>query len=210
MQHASDTVLARMRRPERRLRLHQTVQGIRAAIPGVAIRSTVIVGFPGETDDDFRQLLEFLEEVELERVGFFTYSPQEGTRAFSLPDDVPEEVKRERLERASEVQRLVTASRYERRLGKTDRAIVDRGAVNSVPAQARIQAQADDIDGVTWVVTDAAPGSFIDVRLDSVVDDYDFSATFAGRIDRPQRTATARKSRVLRVASSIGSYGRGG
>ena len=113
MQHASDTVLERMRRPERKARQREKLRAIRDAIPGVAIRSTVIVGFPGETDDDFQQLLDFLEEVQLDRVGVFTYSAQEGTRAFDLPDDVPDELKRERLERVTEVQRLVTAERYE-------------------------------------------------------------------------------------------------
>jgi ribosomal protein S12 methylthiotransferase len=149
MQHASDAVLERMRRPERKARQREKLRLIREAVPGVAIRSTVIVGFPGETEDDFQQLLEFLEEVQLDRVGVFTYSPQEGTRAFDLPDDVPDELKRERLERVTEVQRLVTADRYEQMLGKTVTAIVDR--VSEEGIQARTFGQADDIDGVTWV-----------------------------------------------------------
>jgi ribosomal protein S12 methylthiotransferase len=85
MQHASDSVLERMRRPERKARQREKLKAIREAIPGVAIRTTVIVGFPGETEDDFEQLLDFLEEVQLDRVGVFTYSAQEGTRAFDLP-----------------------------------------------------------------------------------------------------------------------------
>jgi ribosomal protein S12 methylthiotransferase len=126
MQHASDVVLERMRRPERQARQREKLRVIRDAIPGVAIRSTVIVGFPGETEDDFQQLLDFLEEVQLDRVGVFTYSAQEGTRAFDMPDDIPEEVKRERLERVTEVQRLVTAERYDHEIGRTVSAIVDR------------------------------------------------------------------------------------
>ena len=99
MQHASDAVLARMRRPERQRTIRDRVAQIRDVVPDVAIRTTCIVGFPGETDEDFEQLLEFLEEMQFERVGAFTYSPQEGTRAAEMADDVPESVKRERLER---------------------------------------------------------------------------------------------------------------
>ena len=86
----------------------------RDAVPGVAIRTTCIVGFPGETEEDFDELLEFLEEMQFDRVGAFTYSPQEGTRAAEMVDDVPDAVKRERLERLTELQRPITAERYER------------------------------------------------------------------------------------------------
>src|SRR3954471_7213412 len=126
IQHASDTVLKRMRRPERRATILDKLAKMRAAVPNIAVRTTCIVGFPGETDEDFDTLLAFLEEAAFDRVGAFTYSPQEGTRAAELPDDVPDSVKRQRLERLNEIQRLVTAERYERRVGSTTRAIVDR------------------------------------------------------------------------------------
>lgn len=208
MQHASDAVLARMRRPERKARQRERLRTLREAVPGVAIRSTVIVGFPGETEDEFRELLDFLEEVQLERVGAFTYSAQEGTRAWSLPDDVPEEVKRERLERVQELQRLVTAERYESWLGREARAIVDRGAGADGVAQGRLEAQADDIDGVTWITTEAAPGTILTVRLDEVVDDFDFRATARSMIEPPP-TASRGTRRPLPVApGSVGSFGR--
>src|SRR5690349_14076957 len=111
MQHASDTVLERMRRPERQRTIREKLTRFRDAVPELAIRTTCIVGFPGETEDDFQQLLDFLEETRFDRVGAFTYSPQEGTRAYEMADDVPEEVKRERLERLTELQRAVTAER---------------------------------------------------------------------------------------------------
>ncbi|MFM8781622.1 MAG: 30S ribosomal protein S12 methylthiotransferase RimO [Gemmatimonadota bacterium] len=117
MQHASDAVLERMRRPERQRTIREKVARFREAVPGVAIRTTCIVGFPGETEDDVAQLLDFLREIEFERVGVFTYSPQEGTRAAALDDDVPESVKRERLEAVQELQRHITAERYESRVG---------------------------------------------------------------------------------------------
>src|SRR3979411_251534 len=99
MQHASDAVLARMRRPERQRTIRDRVQKVRGVVPDLAIRTTCIVGFPGETDEDFAQLMGFLEEIQFERVGAFTYSPQEGTRAAEMIDDVPESVKRERRPR---------------------------------------------------------------------------------------------------------------
>ena len=126
IQHGSDLVLARMRRPERKRTIRERVRKFRDAVPGVAIRTTCIAGFPGETDEQFDELLEFLEEMQFERVGAFTYSPQEGTRAAQYPDDVHEAVKRERLERLTELQRSITAERYESRLGNTALVLVDR------------------------------------------------------------------------------------
>ena len=204
IQHASDVVLARMRRPERQHTIREKVGRIRSVVPDVAIRTTCIVGFPGETDDDFETLLSFLEEVQFERVGAFTYSPQEGTRAAEMNNDVPDGVKR--LERLNELQRLITAERYEQRLGRTVRALVDR--VDDDTVQARTASQADDIDGITYVsgADGVAPGTFIDVRLDEVIDDVDFGASFVRAVSAP--TARPRQTRALPVISSIGSFGR--
>ena len=206
IQHASDSVLARMRRPERQRTIRERVATIRAMVPDVAIRTTCIVGFPGETDDDFETLLAFLEEIQFERVGAFTYSPQEGTRAALMPDDVPDAVKRERLERLNEAQRLITAERYETRLGRTVRALVDR--VDDRVVQARTAWQADDIDGITIVrgAPDATPGTFVDARLDSVEDDVDFAATFVRTAGSPT-SAPVRRRRTLPTLT-IGSFGR--
>jgi len=208
MQHASDRVLERMRRPERQARQREKIRTIRDAIPDVAIRSTVIVGFPGETDEDFQQLLNFLEEVQLDRVGVFTYSAQEGTRAFDLPDDVPDELKRERLERVTEVQRMVTSERYERQMGRVVPAIIDR--VTEQGIQARTYAQADDIDGVTWLLSESAlsAGDLTEVRLDSVVNDCDFEATLVRRLSTASVKKTTRRERSLPVMSSVGAFGR--
>jgi ribosomal protein S12 methylthiotransferase len=209
IQHASDAVLARMRRPERQRTIREKVTRIRELVPGIAIRTTCIVGFPGETEEDFETLMSFLEEVQFDRVGAFTYSPQEGTRAAELEDDVPEDVKRIRLERLNELQRLITAERYEGRVGQTVRALVDR--VDDDIVQARTMWQADDIDGVTYVhdAEGVVPGSFIDVTLDEVVEDVDFSATYVRTVSAP--SAKPRQARALPVMSasvSIGSFGR--
>ncbi|HVX39020.1 MAG TPA: 30S ribosomal protein S12 methylthiotransferase RimO [Gemmatimonadaceae bacterium] len=206
IQHAADPVLARMRRPERQETIRNKVRRIREVVPDIAIRTTCIVGFPGETEQDFETLLAFLEETQFERVGAFTYSPQEGTRAAQLDDDVPDDVKRERLERLNELQRLITAERYEQRLGRTVRALVDR--VDDDVIQARTVWQADDIDGVTYVAADTpiAPGSFLDVRLDEVVEDVDFAASLVGVVSAP--AARPMRARTLPVLGTIGSFGR--
>ncbi|HEX6575976.1 MAG TPA: 30S ribosomal protein S12 methylthiotransferase RimO [Gemmatimonadaceae bacterium] len=205
MQHASDAVLARMRRPERRRTIRDRVARFREAVPGVSIRTTCIVGFPGETDGDFQELMEFLEEIQFDRVGAFTYSPQEGTRAAAMVDDVPDAIKRERLERLTELQRSITADRYESRLGKVSRMIIDR--VTDTGSIGRLPLQADDVDGVTYVDDILEPGDFVDVAVQEVVDDYDFRASVISRIARAPITARPATGRSLPIAT-IGSYGR--
>jgi ribosomal protein S12 methylthiotransferase len=208
MQHASDAVLKRMRRPERQATQRERIRRIRDVVPEVAIRTTCIVGFPGETDDDFQELLDFLEETRFDRVGAFTYSAQEGTRAWALADDVPEDVKRDRLERLTELQRVITAERYETRLGARARVLVDRAADETGRAQARASWQADDVDGVTRVATDAQPGDFVEVELTAVEDDYDFAATAVRVLDRQR--GVRRPSPLGRVlpVTTVGSFGR--
>lgn len=209
IQHASDAVLERMRRPERQKSIREKVARFRDAVPGVAIRTTCIVGFPGETDEDFGQLLDFLTEIAFERVGVFTYSPQEGTRAAQMTDDVPDGVKRERLERVQELQRHITASRYESRVGAHERVLVQESAAGEHPAAGRLPWQADDIDGVTWLDRDAPAGSFVDVEVMEVVDDYDFRAKRSGFTLDCAPIVSYREPRALPVMpSSVGSYGR--
>jgi ribosomal protein S12 methylthiotransferase len=207
MQHASDAVLARMRRPERQRTIRDRVRRLRDVVPDLAIRTTCIVGFPGETDDDFAQLMAFLEEIQFERVGAFTYSPQEGTRAAEMDDDVPESVKRERLERLMELQRQITAERYERHIGRTVRTMIDRTVDGE--AVGRTVWQADDVDGIAYVEGAAtlAAGTIVDAAIVSVEDDVDFRATLERVVDAPP--APRRRSRALpMVASTIGSFGR--
>ncbi|MGZ8379779.1 MAG: 30S ribosomal protein S12 methylthiotransferase RimO [Gemmatirosa sp.] len=209
IQHASDAVLTRMRRPERQRTIREKAARFREAVPGVAIRTTCIVGFPGETDSDFQQLLDFMAEVRFDRVGAFTYSPQEGTRAYDLVDDVPDVVKRERLERLTELQREITAERYEERIGARVPVLVDRAATDEEPAMTRAPWQADDVDGVTWVDTDAVAGSFVEVEIEDVVDDYDFVGTAQRVIDAPAPVARRGRSLpMMAAASTVGSFGR--
>jgi ribosomal protein S12 methylthiotransferase len=205
IQHASDAVLERMRRPERERTIRERVKRVREAIPDVAIRTTCIVGFPGETDADFQRLLDFLEDVQFERVGAFAYSPQEGTRAHTLVDDVPDDVKRERQERLLDLQRAITAERYERLVGKRVRGIVDRRGDR---LEARAIWQADDIDGITWLDGDAAPGSIVDMTITGVQDDYDFLATQLAVVGTPSAPPRGRAALPVVALTSIGSFGR--
>jgi len=209
MQHASDSILTAMRRPERQRTIRERLARFRDAVPEVAIRTTVIVGFPGETDDDFAQLCDFLEEVRFERVGVFTYSPQEGTRAALLPDDIPEGVKFERQERLSELQRAITAERYEERLMSRVPALVDVSAMRGEPALARLPWQADDIDGVARLDKDARPGSLVEVEVLEVVDDYDFDVRVIRELEPPSAPRIPRRALPLAAPAetSVGSYG---
>jgi ribosomal protein S12 methylthiotransferase len=209
IQHGSDEVLARMRRPERKRTIRDRVQKFRNAVPDVAIRTTCIVGFPGETEAQFEELIEFLQEIQFERVGAFTYSPQEGTRAAQYVDDVHETVKRERLERLTELQRSITAERYEARVGHSAIALVDRSDNEAGTSQARLPWQADDIDGVTQIDEALPSGTFAEVAVEEVVDDYDFQASLIRVVSSPIVAQARRVSRTLPLSqATIGSYGR--
>src|SRR5579859_2719718 len=180
IQHASDAMLERMRRPERIATLREKLGWLRGAVPDLAVRTTCLVGFPGETEADFRALLAFLEEAQFDRLGAFAYSPQEGTRAAQIADDVPDEIKRDRLEELLEVQRAISGERLARFVGREVQVLVDRiadpldGGATHV---GRVQWQADDVDGVTYVTAGgwAAPGGFVTARI-AESEDYDFRA----------------------------------
>jgi len=180
MQHASDPILRAMRRPETGDFLLRLVERLRRSVPGLVLRSTFIVGFPGETEKDFQALLGFLEAARLEHAGFFAYSREAGTRAADLPGQVDEETKAERFSQAAGLQREI-AGRYRRGLvGRTLRVIVEetraarrgltRGA-GRVALVARSEFDAPDIDGqvrVRWpaaVGVRPSPGDFLDVRV---------------------------------------------
>ena len=205
IQHGADDVLRRMRRPERQRTLREKVARIREVVPDVAIRTTCVVGFPGETDADFETLLAFLEEMQFDRAGAFAYSPQEGTRAGTMLDDVPDSVKRERLERVLELQRQITVDRAERHIGRTVGAIVDRPGDDGM-MQGRSVWQADDVDGVTLIAgRGLEPGMLAQVTVESVSDDGDFLARLVHVTALP---ATPQRRRHLPMATTIGSFGR--
>jgi ribosomal protein S12 methylthiotransferase len=181
IQHATDRMLQRMRRPERPATIRAKVAMLRERLPDLALRTTAIVGFPGETDDDFRALCDFALELQFERLGVFTYSAQEGTRAAALDDDVSDDVKRARQDELVELQRGITEERLGRFVGREADVLVDEIlAPDDAPAAThvgRVPWQADDIDGVTWVRAGGwvRPGEFVRARLEGN-EDYDFRA----------------------------------
>ena len=176
IQHASDTVLHRMRRPERRARLREKIAWLRRSVPDLTLRTTVLVGFPGETDAEYRELIDFMEEVEFDRLGAFAFSPQQGTRAIALEDDfLPDGLATERLEELLEVQRGISADRLARKIGDSVQVIVDEGGPSAV---GRTEGQADDVDGVTVLEggSDLGVGSLVEAQIVDA-DDYDLTAT---------------------------------
>jgi ribosomal protein S12 methylthiotransferase len=179
IQHANDRLLALMRRPERQASIRTKVAWLREAVPGITLRTTALVGFPTETDAEFRELLEFMDEMQFDRLGVFPYSPQEGTRAAELPDDVPESVKQDRVHEVTELQRAISAERLQRLVGTEALVLVDEGADRDDPGQliGRTAFQADDVDGCTYLRTRSAegPGDFVRARIADTLD-YDLVA----------------------------------
>lgn len=164
-QHASPRILKLMKRPGAVDKVLARVKSWRAVCPELTIRSTFIVGFPGETDAEFEELLDFLREAQLDRVGAFAYSPVEGARANDLPDPVPDEIKEERLERFMEVQAEISAERLDRKIGRRITVLVDQ--VDADGAVARSAADAPEIDGVVHVDNGQKlrPGQFAEVDV---------------------------------------------
>lgn len=189
-QHASPRILRAMKRPASTGNTLDRIRRWREICPDIAIRSTFIVGFPGETEADFQSLLEFLEEAELDRVGCFTYSPVNGAAANTLPGPVPEEIKESRRARLMQLQAAISARRLAARRGKTLNVLVDR--VDADGAIARSYADAPEIDGVVYVAGSDAlrAGEFAKVRITDA-DQHDLWAEPAGRRTRPRSRSAA-------------------
>ena len=166
-QHASPRILKLMKRPGAVDKTLERIQRWRAMCPDITIRSTFIVGFPGETDAEFEALLDFLDAAELDRVGAFAYSPVAGAAANALPDPVPEEVKRERLERFMALQAEISGEKLQRKVGTVQRVLVDQ--IEGELAIGRSMADAPEIDGLVQIQDGQrmglGPGQFVDVRI---------------------------------------------
>jgi ribosomal protein S12 methylthiotransferase len=181
LQHASADVLRRMRRPGNRQAYDKLLGRIRARVPGVTLRTTFIVGFPGETADDFRQLRAFVEDTGFDHVGVFTYSHEEDTRAFALDDDVAAELKRARREELMGVQRAMVEARNRARIGQEVVVMLDGPVPDAdLVLQGRLAGQAPDIDPVVYLSEcDPAlvrPGELVRARITDARD-YDLVAT---------------------------------
>ena len=178
LQHGSDRILTRMRRPERQATIRERVRWLRDSVDDLTLRTTVIVGFPGETDEDVREMVDFLEEIRFDRVGAFPYSIEEGTAAAAMPDQVPDEVKAERLELVMERQREISHESNRARIGCRESVLVDSFSTEEEGCQAvgRSRGQAPEVDGRTWLreLGRTRPGDIVEVEIVDA-DDYDLT-----------------------------------
>jgi ribosomal protein S12 methylthiotransferase len=177
-QHASPRILKLMKRPAASAKTLDRIRAWRKVCPDLTIRSTFIVGFPGETEAEFEELLDFLGDAQLDRVGAFAYSPVDGAKANALPDPVDEDVKQERLERFMATQAKISAARLKRKIGTTLKALVDHADAEG--AVARTSADAPEIDGVLRIRDGQKlkPGQFVDVRIEAT-DEHDLVGALA-------------------------------
>ena len=173
-QHASPRVLKLMKRPAQAENTLARIERWRGICPGITLRSTFIVGFPGETERDFELLLEWMREARLDRVGCFKYSPVAGAAANALPDPVPEELKQQRYERFMELAAGISAEKLSAKVGQRMRVLVDR--VDEQGATARSAADAPEIDGTVCIPEpgDLEPGDWAEVEI-TAADDYDLT-----------------------------------
>ncbi|TAL91742.1 MAG: 30S ribosomal protein S12 methylthiotransferase RimO [Rhodanobacter sp.] len=177
-QHASPRILKLMKRPGNIDKTLERINNWRKVVPDITIRSTFIVGFPGETDAEFEELLDFLREAQLDRVGAFAYSPVAGAKANELPDPVPEELREDRLEQFMAVQAEISAAKLQGKIGHIIKVLVDEAGADG--ALARSAADAPEIDG-TVLIADGQklkPGQFVDVVVASA-SEHDLHARLA-------------------------------
>ena len=177
-QHASPKVLKDMRRPGNQVKTLERIKAWRAMCPDLTIRSTFIVGFPGETEEDFEYLLEWMQEAEIDRAGCFKYEPVAGAKSNELENHIDPEIQQERWERFMEVQRQVSEKRQQAKIGRTIEVIIDE-VDGEGGADARSKADAPEIDGTVFlkdVGADVKPGDILSIKVEDA-DDYDLFGT---------------------------------
>ncbi len=174
-QHASPKILKLMKRPGNQEKVLERIKAWREICPELVIRSTFVVGFPGETEEDFQLLLDWLEQAQLDRVGCFKYSPVEGATANALPDHVPEDIQQQRWERFMETQQRISAQRLQQRIGQQMEVLIDE--VDEQGAIGRCYADAPEIDGKVYLdgFTDTFAGDALLVTITDA-DEYDLWA----------------------------------
>ncbi len=174
-QHASPKILKLMKRPGNQVKVLERIKAWREICPDLVIRSTFVVGFPGETEEDFQLLLDWLEEAQLDRVGCFKYSPVEGAKANDLPDHVPEDIQQDRWERFMETQQKISTQRLQQRIGQEMEVLIDE--VDEQGATGRCYADAPEIDGKVYLdgFTDTFPGDALLATITGA-DEYDLWA----------------------------------
>lgn len=166
IQHISDNILRAMNRADTRQKTTALIENIRKTIPSAVLRTTIIVGFPGETNDDFNQLLEFVKQTRFDALGCFTYSPEPATPAAELPDQIPEQTKQHRFDQLMAAQKKIAMEKNKKLKGSTHTCLIDETDPASKTAVARYFGQAPCIDSVCIVKNcTAKPGTFIDCRI---------------------------------------------
>ena len=172
LQHGAPSVLQRMKRPAAAEKTLDRITQWRTICPELTIRSTFIVGYPGETESEFEELLAFIEAAQLDRVGCFQYSPVKGAEANSLPDPVPDDIKADRWERFMALQQSISATKLKQKIGTTQTILID--SANDDGAIGRTCADAPEIDGVVHLpgITEFQPGDWVEAEITGA-DDYD-------------------------------------
>ncbi len=174
IQHVNDTILDRMNRKVTKKDIQSLIDRIRLGIDGVVLRTSVILGFPGETEKRFRELFDFISEVKFERLGAFVYSREEGTPAFNFSGQVPEKVKKERFSRIMEIQQTISAEKNDSLIGRVLEVIIDEpDAAGNGIFKGRSYMDAPEVDGTVYVSgKDLKPGEFVNVKISSAAE-YD-------------------------------------
>lgn len=181
LQHINDEILRAMKRPESSKEIRSLVQKLQSSVPGLTLRTTMMVGFPGETEEQFEDLLNFVSEGHFDQLGAFTFFAEPGTPAFDLPGQVDEEIKQSRYRRLMEAQRLVVERKRSEWISLQEIVVIDSLAERSrqgLVYRARSRAQCPEIDGLTYVLSDRnlAAGDVVEVEFQKPIGDYDLLA----------------------------------
>ncbi len=179
IQHIDDEILKRMGRRSKGREIRSLFHKIRTAVPGISLRSSLIVGFPGEREGHFKALLDFVEEIQFDHLGAFKYSPEEGTPASRLPDEIPESVKEERLRTLMKLQKKISLKKYRERVGKRMEVLVEGPGRQGGILRGRLQTQAPEIDGCVFLKGNARPGDWVEACITQALP-YDL----VGQIER--------------------------
>ena len=174
IQHCNDAILKKMGRRTNKKEIQEIVTKLREAIPDIILRTTLITGFPGETEDNFEEMMEFVDEMEFDRLGVFPYSPEEGTPAAKFPDQIDEEVKADRQCEIMELQQDIAFEKSERRIGQEMLAVIEGKVADENAYIGRTYMDAPNIDGYVFIHTDEAlmTGDFVKVKI-TASSDYD-------------------------------------
>ncbi len=174
LQHASVPMLRRMRRPANMVMVRRTLTDLRTAMPDIALRTSLIVGFPGESEEEFAELEQFIKDVRFDHVGVFTYSPQENTPAATLEEQLPEKLKKQRRRELMEIQQVISDEKHKALIGAEMTVLIEasareKGQRGSVVSVGRSYRDAPEVDGVVLVRGEFAPGTMLPVRITSAM-----------------------------------------